>query len=129
MDIAGHSILFAAIAAFMVWLLIDRALSNTSYFQPGSLDETKLLVAVKAYLSEFYPLLLCECDGELSLIEERKITRDRFQVVINIACHETCAANHHDIGFIVSTTGDTVDVISPQNSTFLQRYRKNLIDQ
>ena len=120
----GVSILIAVCLSVMVWCLLDAILfRDRPVFKKGSRRELDLIMAVRKYIADHYPALSCECEGEVSVAGEQRISKNRFRIVFDFMCHETCKANHERIAFIVDVQ-DTPVIVEPANPASIKKYAK-----
>lgn len=126
MGIAATSVFLALLILSLIICAVNWIFwpVYTPYFSKGSPQEDYLIKEFKAYLSEFCPSLLCNCDGEIAIHEEIQLKpKTRYRVMFDIRCHDTCNLNHVREGFIVEALGPfEITIIEPINDEFAQKY-------
>lgn len=119
MDLIIFICLFALIICLANTLLFP---GQAIYFRKGSEQELLLLAAIQEYVCEYYQPLCC---SDLELMEEYRICRFKYDVMIKFNCKDTCKANGEVFAFKVDTSQYIVSVIEPCNPEQLVKY-KNL---
>ena len=126
MGIVATSVLISLLVVSLIIWLVNSLLFPvyTPYFSKGSPQEDYIIKELKAYLSEFCPGVLCDCDGDITIHEEIQLKpKIRYRITFDIACHSTCNLNHIREAFIVEAR-DVFDmeIIEPVNDDFAEKY-------